>query len=464
MPVKILEKRQSNAGLTLIEIIIVLALLGIVTSFLMTFVNFSTASENKVEDEYVLQADVRLATEKLNNAIRESSVTFAIPGEVFFSNKKAKWNYFGIDEETGSIVQFIYNEEKSKDEDKVVHDKIVIVEAREGISFNLYFIQNIPGSNLIEYHLDVVDDTGDRETITIVSEIEAMNSLVVDDKGSGGRFAEALAYRNDPTPRPEDKGKAVTINVALVLDDSGSMKEDMHGRKAGTTGFDPEDIRIDIMKREARKLIDKFANLGIKVAIIPFSTTADNPGDIMDAKAYKVELKKKINSLKAEGGTNTGDAMRRAYYQLSKFQPISGKAVNYMILLTDGDPTYRTGENKKGSGSYRPRTDDGNTGSSNYVWGDGNNDGRNGAQNLKDCMAYCEVIGQKITSDKTLKIGSFVIGFSAVESDIGNNETIAKDYCNGTYYEAADGLALESAFNGITRTILEETWHIYGPY
>lgn len=464
MPIQRLIGRKDNSGFTLIEMIVVLALIGIVTLFLFTFVNFSTASEAKVEEEYELQSDVRLTSEVLNNAIRNSTVTFAIPKTVFDGEKKAMWNYFGI-EDKKTIVQYTYNPDTGD------HDRKVLVEAREGIKYNLFFVQNTPGSKLIEYNLEVVQDDGDRKSISIVSEVSALNSLVVDDGGDPSNPAVAIAYRSDSAPRPEQKGKKVTINVSLVLDDSGSMKEDMHGKSSDKAGFDENNIRIDIMKTEARKLIDKFANLGIKVAIVPFSTTADDPGDMKDARANKIDLKKKINSLKAEGGTNTGDALRRAYYQIANSQPTSGEVVNYIILLTDGDPTYRTSTTdktvKRPTPTFSARTNDGNVSNSNYVWGTGNNNNSNGTintTNLNECMDYARIIGAKIRDDKNLKIGTFVIGFSAVKSDISNNEKIAKDYCSGTYYEADSDIALESAFNGITDTILQETWHIYGPY
>lgn len=466
MPKQRITDSKRNSGFTLIEMIIVLALLGLVTSFLFTFVNFSTASEKKVEEEYELQADVRLTSEILNNAIRNSSVTFAVPGTVF-ENRKEKWNYFGI-ENKNTIVQYTYNYDTDE------HDRSVLVEARDGIEYNLYFVQNTPGSKLIEYHLDVVQTDGDRKVFSVNSEVSALNSLVVHDGGDPGNPATAVAYRSESAPRPEQQGRKVTINVSLILDYSGSMGDDMYGIAPGKTGHDENNIRIDIMKKEARKLIDQFANLGIKVGIVPFSSTANNPHYIRDAKTYKVELKKIINGLEADGGTNTGDSMRRAYYQLKSSQPVTGEVVNYIILLTDGDPTFRTGTKSVRQGPYIARTDDGNTNydtangrnnNNNYVWGDGNNPDTNaGRTNLNNCMAYAETIGSMIVSDRSLDIGTFVIGFSAVKKDVGNNQKIAEDYCNGTYYEADSDIALENAFDEITKAILRETWHIYGPY
>ena len=79
-------------------------------------------------------------------------------------------------------------------------------------------------------------------------------------------------------------------------------------------------------------------------------------------------------------------------------------------------------------------------------------------------MAYVRDVGTMIVNDGNLNIGTFVIGFSAVSGDIANNRTIAEDYCYGTYYFSVSAIELEDAFNEITQTILQETWHIYGPY
>jgi len=452
-----------NAGFTLIEMIIVLALIGLVGSVAGSLINFSVKAEDVVEREYDLQAQVRHTSELLNNAIRDSSVTFTLPDAVFLSAKKEKWNYFGI-EDKKEIVQYIYNPDTGS------HDRKVIVAARDGILYNLYFASVVPGSKLVRYNLDVVRESGDSNAINIVSEVAALNSVAVDDGGSLSNPATAIAYRSDPSPKPEEvtTSNEVRIAISLVLDDSGSMDFDMQGKKPGDWGFNSNQVRKNIMKNEAQKLIDQFADLGnIYVSVIPFATTANttsaNPGTMRDTTTEKAELKNEISKFDAYGGTNTGDGLRRAYHRLKNYKADnpSAEIVHYIIMLTDGDPTYRTGTTR--SGTYEPRTNDGNT-SDDYIWGEGNNDGHGGTTNLNNCMAYARTIGNIITGDSAMDIGTFVIGFSAVPGDIANNKKIAEDYCKGTYYVAGNDIELESTFDEITATILRETWHIYGPY
>lgn len=455
---------NKNSGFTLVEIVVSILLIGLVFSLAGMFLNFSFRAEKKVEEEYDLQTEVRRTTDALNNAIRNSSVTFIVPGSVFSSPKKDKWSYFGL-EEQNKIVQYTWNP------DTGAHDRSVIVSAREGILYNLYFKQNNPESKLVEYHLDVINENDDTKSVSVSSELAALNSLAVDDGGSDSNPAVAIAFRSDNAPRPEEitTQREVTIAISLVLDVSGSMAYDMNGRKKGERNFNSKEIRMDIMTREAQKLIDNYVALGgIEVSIIPYSNTANNPGDLLPATSRnQASLRNKISGLKADGGTNTGDGLRRGYYQLRNNynKNYDKEIVNYVILLTDGEPTYFSGDNRYGSNysAYIPKLGDGNC-NSNYIWGVGNNDGIGGATNLARSMSYCNNIGQKIRQDTDLNIGTFVIGFSAVAAEISNNKTVAKDYCGGRYYEAGSEIALETAFSEITSTILRETWHIYGPY
>lgn len=455
---KALGMKKANAGFTLVEIILVLVLIGIVMNVAALFLDFSYKAEQITSDEYDIQSEVRLATEILNNAIRNSSVTFTLAEDVFIQPKKDKWNYFGL-ENTNEIVQYTWNATDS------THERKVLVKAKAGTSYNLYFQQNQPGTKLLEYHLEVLREGDDTKSISIGSELAALNSVTVDDGGSAGNPAVAVAYRSDPAPKPEEitTQEDVTIAIALVLDDSGSMDFDMQGRAPTSWSFDSSQVRKDIMKTEAKKLIDQFAALeNIKVSVIPFATTANNPGNMLDATASKTALKTRITNLDAYGGTNTGDGFRRAYHKLRAYNNDhpGDEIVNYIILLTDGDPTFRSSTR---TNTYIANLNDGDI-SDSYVFGNGNNDGWDGPDNLARSMAYVDAVGTMIVNDGNLNIGTFVIGFSAVPGDIANNQTIAEDYCDGTYYTAGSAIELEDAFNEITQTILQETWHIYGPY
>ena len=69
---------------------VVIVLIVLVVGVAGTFLNFSMNLERKSEEQYDLQADARYASEVLNNAIRNSSVTFTLSKETFAKAKKPK--------------------------------------------------------------------------------------------------------------------------------------------------------------------------------------------------------------------------------------------------------------------------------------------------------------------------------------------------------------------------------------
>ena len=462
---------QNNRGFTLVELMVTIALLGMVIFMAASFVNFSFNLEKKSEAEYDFQASMRQASRVLNNELRDSSVTFTMTEEYFTGTKKEKWDYLGV-ENKKEIVQYKWNPDKWNPETTTngAHERIVLVASNESISYNLTFNQVHPNSKLIGFSLEGINSSDDGKKHIINSEISAMNSVAVDDGGSPDDPAVAVAYRSDTAPKPEEVTTRtdVTMLITLVLDDSGSMDQDMNGRSSGNWGFDRNNIRKNIMKNEAKKLIDRFVALGnIKVAIIPFSDSANNPGAFIDCTvANRASIKTEIDRLDASGGTNTGDGLRRAYYRINAYNTAnsSEEIVNHIILLTDGNPTYYSSMYRN---SYTAKTDDGNV-SGDYIRGSG----QETTDNVNRSMDYVDTIGQTLVVGRTVNIRTFVIGFTAVSGGVTRARDIAESACTsttnperkGTYYAAGSDVELESVFQEITSTILQETWHIYGPY
>jgi prepilin-type N-terminal cleavage/methylation domain-containing protein len=459
------ESNKRQAGFTLIELMVTVVLIGMVIGLAGVFFNFSFTSEKKVEDEFSLQASMRRASETLNNSIRKATVTFTLTKDVFKGTKKDKWNYFGVENGT-DVVQYIWDGTK--------HERIVLLKAETGISYNLYFKQNTPGSKLIEFTLECVPNGNDNKKITVKTELSALNSVAVDNGGSAEDPAVAIAYRSDPTPTPEN----VSIAVSLVLDTSGSMDRDMGGHDPPQSG----DRRITILKRSACSLIDTFAKYrNFKVSLIPFSSSANGLKAMADCTttAAAATIKTNINALYADGATNTGDGLRQAYYQLEAYNTANAsstkKIANYIILLTDGNPTLMTVIKEYdytdwwGIKHYKYTTQKTTSGQCDYTDGSGSDAD---SDNVNYCMGYVRTIGEQLVVGKSLDINTFVIGFSAKQTEISRANDIA-GYCTanpanpvrtGKYYLATDQASLDQAFGSIATTILQETWHIYGPY
>jgi len=456
---------KKRKGLTIVELMVTIILIGMVVTLAGSLFNFSSRAEKITVDEYDLQAEVRLATEILNKAIRNASVTFTISDELFGEAKKAKWSYFGI-EGNKEIVQYIWKPDPLNP-DTGTHERHVLVSASDRVSYNLYFKQNIDNTRLLEFDLDCYIDGQEVRKIGISTELEALNSVAVEDGGSEEDPAVAIAYRSDPKPSPETvtTHNEVQIAVALVLDDSGSMEFDMDGHNNYDHNFDSDNVRKDILKVQAKQLIDKFAAMeNVQVCIVPFAKSANNTGAMMDATTFKSALKHDIDNLSANGGTNTGDGLRRGYHVLNNYNLANPgeEIVNYIILLSDGNPTYYSRKN----GNYIIHENDINE--NNDVEGTG----RQEEPNMSNSVNYVNYIGQNLVVGKAIDIKTFVIGFSNVPTEINRAENIAEHACTsvtnpvryGTYYEAGSEVELEDAFTDITQTILQETWHIYGPY
>ncbi|WP_242846140.1 vWA domain-containing protein [Clostridium novyi] len=102
--------------------------------------------------------------------------------------------------------------------------------------------------------------------------------------------------------------------------------------------------RIDSVKKVANDFVDKFKDdENTEIAIVRYSSKADvvldNSNKVFLSSKDNETIKKRINSLKADGATNIGDGIRKSYSILDKCDKDSEK---YMILMTDGVPTAYT--------------------------------------------------------------------------------------------------------------------------
>lgn len=453
-------RHRYRKGFTIIELMVTIVIASIAMSMASSFLNFSWISQQRTVDEYDLQSDIRLAADTVNYAIRDASVTFAITEDVFAGAKKEKWNYIGI-EDNKEIVKWVW------DPVSETHDRVVLLPEKEKIFYNLYFSQTVPNTKLISYHLEGYFEGSETEKAIIETELEAVNSVAVEDGGTASNPAIALAYRTDAKPQPEivTTQTEVTIVVALVLDNSGSMRFDMNGREYWEYWYDSSNVRNSILESKAKDLVDQFAGIGnVKVCVVPFANDANNVSPMYDATTQKGQIKSRIDNLYGYGGTNTGDGLRRGARMIEDYSDNhpAEEIVNYLILLTDGNPTFYSSDSR---GSYIPQVNGENI---NYLWGSGYSQ----SNNISNSMNYVDYVGQNVVVGMDIDISTFVIGFTAVPSEITRAEDIATDSCThdtnearkGKYFEADSAVKLESVFSEITNTILQETWHIYGPY
>lgn len=451
-----------NAGFTLVEVIVAIALIGMVITLAGSFINFSFTSEKKVESEYDLQSEMRLATELLNQSIRNATVTFVMPGSVSPETIEDDWSYYGVTEDGSEFVQYLWTEDPDGSNGR--HEKKVIISQREGTQYSLLF-SNKNQTKLVGY--DLVLQKEDGRSLAVSSTLAAINSVAVDYSSSEENPASVIAYRTDERPKPGEN-KKVTIVISMVIDDSGSMGYNMNG---GSPSYYNK-ARKTIMKAKADALIDSFTD-NVVLGVVRFASDANYPSGLtkLTDESTKIAVKGTIPT-NANGGTNTGDGLRRAYYQLKSYTKSTPdeEVLYYIILLTDGNPTFYSHT----AGSYKYRYNDKVVSTNDYQVDHRNIDDRGGTGSsdpYSNSLNYTKIVGERLLRmDTDMNIRTFVIGFSGVSSEINKAKTIAAN-CNPVgadidtlYFEASSEESLGIAFDAIKEAMLSEYWHIYGPY
>lgn len=520
---------MKSKGLTLIELVISLALAGIFMVMAINVLDYGFKVQTNYEEEYDLQAEMRLALEQVNRYIRFASAVFAVKADSFapvatadpnvVTGLRSGWDFFGVSPDGRQLVRYRYESNvASANYDKHVIEPVV-QNLGSGWDLSLNFAKANANTDDTLLAFQVIGTKNGVQVFEYSSELSALNALQVIDRGDIADRAIALAYRNDERPEVQN----VNAAVAMVLDMSGSMNARMDG-----TGRDdsnpPSTARIRILRDKAKLLINTLRSA--YVSVVPFSTTANIPHSSMpsgitspsnfrsvDNVTDKSTLLSIVGGLTASGSTNTGDGIRRAYYQLKSFNnspptPLVGKTINnYVILLVDGATNSATMDMWRSGGVWQHST------SSSAVLTDGNltrnldlltygpfyNTNEPGGLGVfttgrgikgnpyagsettvgKD---YVKLVGEQLiqakgTGVQDLKIKCFVIGFSNVSTDlvsVGNVATslgltvtaadISNQFANhDNVYIATDSAGLQSAFESISALIAQDLWQVYGP-
>lgn len=171
-------------------------------------------------------------------------------------------------------------------------------------------------------------------------------------------LGEDITVTTTITPEPFTRN-ASKQQIVLVLDVSGSMEYTVSGSRTK---------RIDALKTAAKNFIETVSkNIeNLEICIVEYSTNAViNPQSIsgnlsirpvlgsqthtvynyisagekfFNAKTDKSKLLSMVDCLKAKGGTNIGEGLRKANYMLS--QKGDANAEKSIVFMTDGEPTH----------------------------------------------------------------------------------------------------------------------------
>jgi Mg-chelatase subunit ChlD len=146
--------------------------------------------------------------------------------------------------------------------------------------------------------------------------------------------------------------------IVLVLDVSGSMKDQIRGVICNNTGYCEEHnsynrhytTKMYELKKAAKNFVEKMKNVpNLKIGIVTYSTNADirrariNNKDVALIPSNEIyKLNSIIDGLRPDGGTNTGEGMRKATYLLDSSGESNSNANKSIVVMSDGIPTYRT--------------------------------------------------------------------------------------------------------------------------
>lgn len=500
--------KNSKKGFTLIELIVVIAIMGLIGGSVTGLLIFGLDIFGLANRDFQMQTDVRMALEDTSKLVRFAKAMFAVPNVDY---KDDEWNYIGLSPDSTMIVNYVWDPSLGSDGD---HQAIPMVGPYEGVTFNIGFYKedNIQKDNSIQVYFEMFHQDGTVKRFNIQTGYEALNSLQVVDYGTELNPARALAYRSDDF---HYENYLLKVNITLILDISGSMDFSLTGVQSNVSY---NDRRVTIMKNQTKALIESFASntnddVEINIALVPFNGSANSVKVFRNVKTEKTSLINDVNSLcgglnnsqNCEGGTNTGDGMRRAYYRLlQKSQAQVNdttitrdyKIKNYNIFLSDGATSFRslnyvqTGTESVYECSWwgwNCRWVDYPVFSSSHFTGDGNiqekyppangpagiyyeSDG-SGTNTSATEWEYVETIGAMLGGilpvtghDDELTVTSYVIGFTdGIAEDVVYDIAGTMNVPDERVYFADDEDSLSLSFSDIQLSITNDTWHYLGP-
>lgn len=527
-------KPCKREGVTIIELLLTIALFSLVILVGFSLLNLSSKPLAIANQEVDLQSYTRSAITTIIDYIEKASAIF-IHGDienVFTDNdiyppskttsevikvdedfigsknmsKKSEflsalekykgWNFIVLSEDGKELREFIYREDNNKGYYEL--RRLIKYQSIDDfdITFDIDFKLDTPSThdNYLAFTL-IGKDSKRANPMEITTKVHAYNSLQVVDR-SGYKPGKVLFFKENLDSKAA---------VAMVLDTSGSMRYD--------TIYEGSTIKkIEALKISAKNLINTFVNLdNVSLSLIPFNASANGPGELKSVRASISDLKERIEKLEANGGTNIGDGIRRAYHILKKFNDASvenEEANKYLIIIMDGLPTYGTIDIDNRYTS-ETRTLSSNMGKYyideslnvyehykteyiliflpyrwhyrkvNFYLSDGdineNTDlvgsGSLSEDNYNIGLSYVSEIGEKLNDIKNLKV--FLVGFF---TESGNQDKDLEMH----YFEeikkalrsqerevdgfiANDGDKLNLAITEIEESIIGEYWRIFGP-
>ncbi|MEG0894573.1 MAG: prepilin-type N-terminal cleavage/methylation domain-containing protein, partial [Oscillospiraceae bacterium] len=345
-------KLKCQKGFTLVELIVAIVLAGIV-AIIATRLMLSPRFIG-VDKKMDIKSQGRYVSETIDNAIKYTNAVFTIPRDSFVdTNLTATWSYIGVKENV-LIPKEMNDGVDGLKAKALVH--IRSVGSTEPLDTDLdenqtkinngtdgWFIQTILGfehtenidkntkydvkynftvkpstgsktgvaSNSIIYGLDIFYQDGTQKVgnslVDIGTEINSINALQVVYQGSPINPAVAFSFHEEAYKVNQDLTKITKANIMFVLDDSGSMADQVYNPETGIWK-----TRLDILKANSKSFIEEFANLktpDVRIGTVQFMNHSGSLLKLSDKNAIVGDnggniLINKINNFESGGATN----------------------------------------------------------------------------------------------------------------------------------------------------------------
>jgi len=268
---------------------------------------------------------------------------------------------------------------------------------------------------------------------------------VVDNRNAELMQEFIATFTITPNPIPAERAEKTPKEIYLVVDTSGSMGFDLQGK-----------ARLSVAKQSAHNFLDSLKDdTNVKVGLIKYDNIATVRQELT-TDFSKVRFA--IDSLYADGGTNIGDGLRIAYHELVDKKKGNDKADKYVILLTDGEPTfhsYKSGYNELIGGwgywaTYRWVTTE-------YILGKGSaNNNYTGGGNVStfNDIDYCHKVITELYNKYDKKINTYMVAFTESANSSVMEELAA--VAGGVYKGANNAVELNDVYNDIAKDIIRQ--------
>lgn len=472
-----MKKRHLNKkGFTFVEVIVTISIIGIVSSMIYSLLFFGIDLFNMTTVDYQLQTEVQMAMSRTNDLVQNSRALFAVTSLDYMDDE---WSYIGLNEDQTMIVNYKW------DPNTQTHISEVLGGPYEDTTFRIVFdsVSSMEKTNEIEMYFETITGAGEVQRYEIDAGFKALNALQVVSYGTESHPAVALAYREENYTY---ENYNIIVNITMVLDTSGSMGWGLTNQNQSISSSNPS--RISVLITQAKMLVELFAqntnsDVDINISLVPFESYAKNPSSFYDIKnsSEKSSLITKINNLDAEGSTNTGDGLRRAYYKLlekssSDAQTANGDTIikNYTIILVDGDSNTSSMYNTRTCTQYRP-----NGNCKTWSWSSHYYDGEDTIENCdftsqstsctpgqvsgtNQANAYVGLMGDHLSDDAF--VTNYVVSFA---KDVSVSQIVYLAESTNTpdsrVFTATDATQLGLSFTNIQMSITNDLWQFLGP-